>query len=75
MENTTRFAIKFVLGYDTHTLVVQGADSDDAYYVARDWLRNNGLVSASLQGVCCSATATDLARSVEIRDGILCRQA
>lgn len=54
------YAINYVLGYDTHTAIVDAPDADDAYDLIRDELRRRRLYSASLQGACRLATQSDI---------------
>ena len=58
----SKFAINYVLGYYTKTIVVDANDSDDAYAMARYTLRKRGLISVSLQGSCRPATDLDILR-------------
>lgn len=55
------YAIEYVLGAKTHTLVVFARDADAAYEKARNVLRvERKFVSASLQGACRRATDEDI---------------
>lgn len=55
-----KYAINYVLGRETLTLVVSAADRDDAYDEARSWLVRRRLFSASLQGSCRPANQDDI---------------
>ena len=55
-----KYAINYVLGYDTRVIVVDASDHDDAYDVARSELRARKFFSASLQGACRAATQADI---------------
>ena len=59
-EAMAKYAINYVLGYDTRVLVVEADDRDDAYDVARTDLRSRKFFSASLQGSCRVATQSDI---------------
>lgn len=67
-----KYAINYVLGRDTHVLVVEANDRDDAYDKARYTLVQRRLFAASLQGSCRPASQSDLdaaiARRNEYRD-------
>ena len=56
-----KYAINYVLGRETHVLVVDAPDRDDAYSEARALLVRRRLFSASLQGSC--RPGTENARS------------
>lgn len=56
----TKYAIDYVHGSDTHTLVVAAADRDDAYGLARDALMKARFYSAALQGACRVASQEDI---------------
>lgn len=58
-----KYAINYVLGRETHTLVVDAPDRDDAYSEARSLLVRHGLFSASLQGSCHPASQDDIEKS------------
>lgn len=55
-----KYAIDYVHGNDTHTLVVDAADRDDAYGLARDALIKAKFYSAALQGACRVAGQADI---------------
>ena len=55
-----KYAINYVLGRETHVLVVDAPDRDDAYGEARALLVRRRLFSASLQGSCRPASHDDI---------------
>lgn len=57
---TMKYAINYVSGYNTRTLVVDANDADEAYSIARDNLVKARLYSAALQGSCRIAGQADI---------------
>ena len=55
-----KYAINYVLGHETHVIVVDAPDRDDAYSEARSLLVRRRLFSASLQGSCRPASQDDI---------------
>lgn len=55
-----KYAINYVSGHNTRTMVVDAGDRDDAYAIARDALVKARLYSAALQGSCRIAGQDDI---------------
>lgn len=69
------YAIKYVLGRDTRTMVLQASDSDDAFRRCRQNLRDAGFISASIQGSPRPASQDDIdAAEREARECSVCRR-
>lgn len=77
------FAIKYVLGAETHVYVTDAPNADEAYADIREILRLKGFVTASLQGTCrpalqeeIDATVAELRGEIEhltsLIDGVRC---